>query len=305
VTGFIHRALIYDRDGDFLDTALPFVDEGLTDGDTLLVVGTTEGNAGLRRALGPRSGVIEFHDSSGWYAQPTRAIAAYSSFILEHPGERIRVVAEPGGRHGTDPEIAEWTRYESLVNQAFAELDASVLCAYDRRDTADGIISGALCTHPELVDGSGTNPNHGYLDPHTVYAQVDGAELEPPPAHAASIPVTGTDLRALRCFVAGHARDHGLPPARLNDLLVAVTEVATNAQRHGSPPAICRLWTDGGDLAVEITDAGNWTSPEITGFLPPDVGTPGFGLWAVRMLCPLVQLRTGTGGTIVRLRIRA
>jgi anti-sigma regulatory factor (Ser/Thr protein kinase) len=304
VTGLVHRAMLYERDDAFMRTAVPFVHEGLAADETLLVVGTAAANAGLRAALGHRADAIDFHDSADWYTQPTRTIAAYNSFILDHLGERIRVVAEPGWRRGTTFEIAEWTRYESMVNQAFAPIDASVLCAYDRRDTPAGILDGALRTHPELVGDAGTCPNDGYLDPRSVYAEVDGAPLDPPPSHAATMPVAGSDLSDLRCFVARHARGHGLSPARLNDLLVSATEIATNAVRHGRAPVTCRMWTDEDDLVVEVTDGGRWTPAAMTGFLPPDQGTSGFGLWAVRMLCPLVQLRTGATGTVVRLRVR-
>lgn len=304
MSGLVHRAMVYERDDAFMRTAVPFVREGLAYDETLLVIGTAAGNAGLRAALGHCADAVEFHDSAGWYTQPTRTIAAYNSFILDHLGERIRVVAEPGWRSGTSFEVAEWTRYESMVNLAFAEIDASVLCTYDRRNTPAGIIDGALRTHPELTGDAGTRPNGAYLDPCAVYAGVDGTPLDPPPPHAATAQVSGSDLSDLRCFVAGHARGHGLSPARLNDLLVAATEIATNAVRHGRPPVACRLWTDGDDLVVEITDGGRWSPPTMTGFLPPDQGMSGFGLWAVRMLCPLVQLRTGVDGTLVRLRVR-
>src|SRR5205807_1212817 len=145
----IHRAMLYADDDAFLDAALPFLTEGLDTGEAVLVVAPAATTAGVRRALGPAAGAVAFRDSAHWYTQPTRTIAAYSSFIEDHPGVRIRVLAEPGWECGSEAEIAEWTRYESIVNQAFAEVDAAVLCLYDRRTTAAEVLDGVLRTHPE------------------------------------------------------------------------------------------------------------------------------------------------------------
>jgi anti-sigma regulatory factor (Ser/Thr protein kinase) len=305
VTRLVHRALVYGHEDDFIRHAVPFVQEGLAAGDLVLVVCSAGGIDRLRRTLGHAASSVDFRDGASWYAQPTRAVAGYSSYLLDHLDARIRVIAEPGGKRRTPAEVAEWTRYEALVNQAFAGVDASVLCTYDQRNTPPGMIDGAVRTHPELVADAGPSPNQAYLDPDTVYAQVDGAPLPPPPPHAVSFPVTGDDLSELRAFIGGHARGHGLSPARLNDLLVGATEVATNAVRHGLPPVGCRLWAEDGDVVIQVTDAGCWEPPPLSGFLPPDMAATGFGLWAVRMLCPLVQLRSGPEGTTVRLRVPA
>ena len=84
-------------------------------------------------------------------------------------------------------------------------------------------------------------------------------------------------------------------------LLVAVTEVVTNAMRHGEPPIVLRMWPEpdaaGGALVCEVADEGRWPPGAGYGLLPPrPAGTaPGsrFGLWAVRLLCATVQIRTG------------
>lgn len=300
---FAHRALVFERDDDYAGTAVPFLEEGLAADETVLVVGSAARNRHLRRTLGGGAGAVEFHDSACWYSQPTRTIAAYCAFILDNPGARIRVVAEPDWTCGSDAEVAEWTRYESLVNQAFADIDASVLCAYDRRTAGPGIIDGVMSSHPELVGDAGPARNDAYRDPFAVFTEIDRRPLPPPPAGAHTIPVAGADLSELRCFVAGHARRHGMSPARLSDLLVSTTEIATNALRHGSPPVECRLWPDGDDLVAEVTDGGCWRPGQAPGFMPPDLGSSGFGLWGVRMLAPLVQLRGGPAGTTVRLRV--
>lgn len=304
MTKLIHRAHIYDQDEDFLKTAVPFVREGLDAGEAVLAVSTASNIADLRTALGTAADWVRFGDSASWYERPSRTIAAYNSFIAENATARIRVLAEPGWERGTPVEISEWTRYEAIVNDAFAEIQASVLCLYHRHDSAPGMIDGALCSHPELVDETGTRHNDAYLDPDALCAHVDRHPLAPPPSDAVTIPIDSIDLSLARAFIGGHARDHGIGPARLNDLLVTVTEVATNAIRHGFPPVECRMWADDTDIVVDVTDAGVWKPGSMAGFVPPDpVSRSGFGLWGVRMLCALVQIRTDCPGTTVRLRV--
>jgi DcmR-like sensory protein/histidine kinase-like protein len=303
VTKFVHRAFVCDRAGDFIPATARFVREGLAADDTVLVVGSEHGADGLREILGGDADLVEFHDAVSWYSQPTRAIAAYSSYILDNVGARLRVVAEPRWECASPVEASEWIRYESLVNQAFAELEASVLCVYDRSVADPLVVSGATITHTEIMEPSGPSPNPCYTDPRDVFAEIDRAPLPPAPPHAAAFSVGGADLTELRWFIGGHARGFGMSPARLNDLLVAATELATNAVRHGLPPVTCRLWADDAGAVLEVMDAGYWRPAEAPGFMPPDMVTPEFGLWGVRMLCPLVQIRTGPAGTTVRLRV--
>jgi anti-sigma regulatory factor (Ser/Thr protein kinase) len=299
-----HRATVYADERTFLAAATPFLRDGLAAGDVVLAVVPGPSLILLRQALG--SSDVEFRDAAHWYSQPTRTIAAYSAFIDHNPGRRIRVLAEPGWAGGTPAEIAEWTRYESIVNQAFAPIDASVLCLYDTRTTAADVLDGALRAHPELLGESGPRANATYADPATVCAEIDRRPLPPVPPGTPEMPVDDIDLRRLRAFVGDHAERHGISSARLHDLLVATTEVATNAIRHGLPPVTCRTWADDGDIVVDVTDGGHWQPEGMPGFLPPDPFVrAGFGLWGVRMLCPLVQLRTGPDGTEIRLRVRA
>jgi anti-sigma regulatory factor (Ser/Thr protein kinase) len=297
-----HRATIYSGEQAFLDAAVPFLREGLDAGEVVLAVAPAASLDLLHGAF--RLGELAVRDAGHWYSQPTRTIAAYRSFIDVHPDRRIRVLAEPGWYHDTPAEVAEWTRYESIVNQAFAPVDGSVLCLYDAHGRAAEVLEGALRTHPELLCEDGPRVNAAYAEPSAVYAEIDRLPLSAAPPDAPAMPVDDIDLRALRAFVGDHAKRHGISSARLHDLLVATTEVATNAIRHGRPPVTCRTWADDGDLVVHVTDGGHWHPEGLPGFLPPDqFDRTGFGLWGVRMLCPLVQLRTGPEGTDVRLRV--
>lgn len=300
--GLRHQAFVYEEDIDFLRAAVPFVREGIAAGEAVLAIGSARGVTDLRRALGSDSDAVEFGDAASWYVLPARTIAAYTSFVAENATARIRVMAEPGWETGSAAQISEWTRYEAMVNQAFAGVDASVLCLYDRRTTDPRLLDGALHTHPELTDGARARPNDAYLDASAIHARIDHDPLPAPPPDAVPVPVD--DLTAMRSTMSGHARARGMSRPRLNDLLVAATEVATNALRHGLPPVRCRMWAEAGDLVVSVTDEGSWRPGGVPGYTPPDpAARSGLGLWGVRMLCALVQIRTCGPGTEVRLHV--
>src|SRR5436305_10286303 len=85
----------------------------------------------------------------------------------------------------------------------------------------------------------------------------------------------------------------------LQCLLMSITEVATNALRHGEPPIVLRLWIDQEPAALvcEISNAGHWRPAPGFGLVPPVSTAPSrFGMWAVRLLCSIVQVRTGRSG---------
>ncbi|WP_046468859.1 sensor histidine kinase [Allosalinactinospora lopnorensis] len=301
-----HKGLVYQNLDEFLEVTVPFLHQGFEADDVVAVVNTRENNEALRESLGRDAAMVQFADASNWYRHPVRALTAYDAFIKAQGSRRIRLVAESVWWDGSTPlELVEWYRYESLVNVAFARSGARGICTYNSATAPPEVIDQARQTHPELFDGRDLVKSDEYMAPGTFSALCDREPLPPPPRSAVSMRVTATDLQAVRGFAAEHARRHGLPPDLLHSLLVSVTEVATNAIRHGLPPIELRMWSDSGDLVCEVTNSGHWHPDGIMSYTPPESASDsGFGLWGVRMLCDIVQVRAGASGTTVRLRIR-
>lgn len=91
----------------------------------------------------------------------------------------------------------------------------------------------------------------------------------------------------------------GLEASQADDFVIAVNEIATNAIRYGSPDASLLLRVAEGDvLEAEIRDAGCWRQPEAT-----TGHGGGMGLPLARMVCNEVEIRAGSGGTTVTLRM--
>jgi anti-sigma regulatory factor (Ser/Thr protein kinase) len=298
----VHCALMYDDEGEFLAATVPFLHSGMAAGDAMLAVVPQPRIDALRRALGPDSAAVQFIDAIGWYQHPVHTIAAYDAFLRAQAPQRVCALTEPVWQGRSPLEVVEWARYEAIVNAAFDNSGASAMCAYDRSVLGPEVLEGALRTHPELLDGPGTHQHsHTYVDPAGFSAACDREPLRLPSCFD-SVSFESADLHDVRRFVTDRSLRYGVPNATLGNLLVAVTEVATNAINHGTPPMAVRIWAEDDALICEIADCGFWRPTGLLGFLPPESATTtGFGLWGVRMLTDLVQIRTGWDGTVVRM----
>jgi anti-sigma regulatory factor (Ser/Thr protein kinase) len=110
-------------------------------------------------------------------------------------------------------------------------------------------------------------------------------------------------LRAVRQWVADRGRAAGLDSFRTADLVLAVNELAANTLRHATGSGSLRLWNDGDRLVCEVRDQGHMPDPGIGHRLPDAVPETGRGLYMVNRICDLVQVRTSTEGTAIRVHM--
>jgi len=108
----------------------------------------------------------------------------------------------------------------------------------------------------------------------------------------------------LRAFAAAQARLAGLPADRARDLVIAVSELAANTWRHTDAGGTLHIWAADGEVLCQVRDSGHVSDPLAGRRRPiPEAGS-GHGLWVVHQLCDLVELRTGSTGTTIRLHVR-
>jgi anti-sigma regulatory factor (Ser/Thr protein kinase) len=125
----------------------------------------------------------------------------------------------------------------------------------------------------------------------------------PVPPHTAMSYTYRTDLSQVRALVQKHARDAGLPDARVSDLVLAVSEVAANTLRHTKSSGTLSIWHDHDEIVCEVHDEGVITDPLAGQRRPPPDALGGHGLWLVHQVCDLVELRSDNTGTTIRMHM--
>lgn len=277
-----------------------FARDGLAAGQPVMIAVPGPHVALLRDALGDDARSITFADMAELGRNPARIIPAVRAWITGHDARPSRFVGEPIWPGRSRDEIAEATRHESLLNLAFADAPTSILCPYDRSGLDEATLAAVPCSHHAVIDGGTRAPSAEYTAP-TADLDIADWPLPDPPASAWRTAFHG-DLAGLRRAIRERA-GHLLAPARLDDLLVAANEVATNAMRHGRPPVAVHLWHDAAEVVCEVSDHGRIADPLAGRSLPPVDQDGGRGLWLVHQLCDLSQLRTGPSGTVICLHV--
>ncbi|MFG2168195.1 anti-sigma factor RsbA family regulatory protein [Micromonospora chersina] len=300
--GLRHDALFYADDRDYRAAVEEFVEAGRAAGEPVLVAVPTDRLRLVRPLLDPLDGV-ELADMAVIGRNPAAIIATtLRSFVHRFPGRRVRVVGEslwPGRRPAAYRHCVE---HEAIINLGLADQPLSVRCLFDRSRLPAGTVGDVARTHPWLVSGGVARPSADYRPPAAVLRRL-ARPLPPPPDGALTEPVRPEGLGALRAAVAAVAEAAGLAEERVDDLRIAVTELASNALSHGTGPAVARCWVAAGELVCEVSGPGELADP-LAGRIPPPVGSVrGRGLLLVHRLCDLVDVHVAAGVTTVRLRL--
>jgi anti-sigma regulatory factor (Ser/Thr protein kinase) len=72
-----------------------------------------------------------------------------------------------------------------------------------------------------------------------------------------------TAAQAARVHVADDLGRRGVPDAAADDVILVASELAANAIRHGSPPALLRLEYADGRVRVTVSNHGGSPDPRI------------------------------------------
>ena len=199
----------------------------------------------------------------------------------------------------------ECERHEALLNLAFAGTPAWWLaCPYDTESLPSRVLEEAKRNHPHLVEGTSDCESAVYRGLDEVAMPFDVPLPEPPgPIIKHPFGPDPEDLSAVRQQVSQAADTFGLDAARSGDLVLIVNEVVTNSLRHGGGVGLLRIWEESPSLICEVSDAGRIDDPLVGRGMPsPDRGS-GFGLWLANQLCDLVQIRSFSTGSVVRLHV--
>lgn len=296
---FVHPALFYRDEREYLAGVVPFVRKALAAGEPVAVAVPTENLRLIEEEIGADA-AVRFLDMREAGRNPGRIIPnVLRAFAdAQPPGIPVRIVGEPIWAGRTATEYPACVQHEALINAAFRGRDATILCPYDTSRLDPRVVDDAYATHPVVVDAdSGRERRSTRYDFEGVHARYNEPLTPAPddvPAHVFAADVLG-DVRHL----AIDAR-LGLVRPRLDDLALATAELTTNSVLHGGGSGSLRVWAEDGYVVCEVRDRGRLTDL-LAGRRPPSRAQQGGrGLLIVNLVADLVRVHTGPEGTTVR-----
>jgi anti-sigma regulatory factor (Ser/Thr protein kinase) len=296
-----HDLLVHDGHAQFAERIVPFLQDGVDGGETVLAVAGGDLQALLQDTLGAARDGVTFIDHGDVYTRPEAALAHYDRTLREL------------SNGGTDPvrgvavlpvceTVADWQRwiaYEAIVNRALAHHPAWVICAYDSGLVDPAVVENMRATHPHL----GGCACHDYRDPADVVRALAPAPTPDPLPDLRSLPLP-IDAPAFRAQLAGELAAAGVGAERACEMLLAASEVYGNAGRHGCGLRAARAGLVDDRFVCELSDHGPGIDDPLTGYLPPrEDSTGGFGMWVARQTTERIDLLTTPEGLTVRLWI--
>jgi len=295
---FQHGALLYAGEAEYLSGTVPFIREGLSAGEAVLVAVDRARMELLQTGLGSAAGSVSWFDMGAVGGNPARIIPLWRKFAALHGAAGpIRGIGEPIWPGRTPDELVEAHRHEALLNLAFSDTpEFSLLCPYNVRGLHPTVIEEARRNHPLIVQ---TGTQRRSAD----YRPIDGdmrsdALPAPPSRRGKELAVDGASPVAILGYVSPTAALVGLSGARREDLVLSVLAVATSLRRGN-----LRIWEERRTVVCEIRSERRIADPLAGREWPPTDEAHGRGLWVANQLCDLVQLRSSRSGTVVRLRV--
>lgn len=242
-----HELGYHSHPDELVDLLAPFVADGLTAGEQVVVLATAEHRAALTAALEGR-GLGADHDRLTLLdATETLAslradgvidrdrFAALTSGLVSGGG-RVRLFGEMVALLWEEGDIASALELERLWNDLLAGRAMRVLCAYPA----------------STLDGSSLHDLQEMLAQHDrlrgrVHHTTPGA------SSGVFVPVAGS-VPEVRQFVDQVLRSWGEDPFLIGDVVLVASELATNAVLHAGSPFRLTLDRTGGVVRVALQD---------------------------------------------------
>ena len=304
-----HDGLLYSSDEELLRFVVPFLRDGIADGEAAVVVANDRTRELIEPVLDD-IGPVEFVGAPTVFRRSAAAILAYHELIeraLASGAQRVRLISEVDFGNTDDGKV-DSIRFEAVANLALAGHPVWNVCLYDVRRTPPDLLSATAHAHPFLVTDHHRRPNPGYLfpaellrrhsqlRPYTIEAQTPDLELH-------DLGTSG--LSSLRRGIhAAASTSSVIPQAQIDDFLEATSEIAANSLVHGHGPVSVSVWVTQQRIVCTITDQGHGFDDPLAGFLPvPLGGMPGhgFGLWLARNLSDSLDFSVTDDGFTARL----
>lgn len=298
---FAHQLLVYDSVDELAGAAVPFLRDGAGAGDAVLMVAAPDKLEAVQADLSAEEAqAVSFVSSWDCYARPGVALNQFQRFIEKHRGEgrMVRAVGEPPLQSVGRPYQRELVCIDAAFNTVAHAPGASIACPLDRAEVPAEVLDALRRSHPEVVEAGRRRPSPEFTDP-TALLMDRLQQPFPAPVGKVEELIPGEPATA-RSFVDAHVAPMLGADLRY-DFVTAVNEVVTNAFTHAEMDRL-RLWQEDGHVVCEVRDEGGGLADPLVGYRSPTLEqTSGWGLWLARQLAGVVEVHTGSHGSVVRL----
>lgn len=301
-TSFHHDVLLYGGPGDLARQAAPLIHAARATGAAVVAAVPRASIDDVASLLGgDTSDTIT--ETDGIARNPGRLLEVWSDALddARRSGRPLVGLAEVVWPDRTDAELEECWIHEVLLGSAFDPGDdMRLVCAYDTSALEPATVDHACAHHASLVHDGIETPNHSYQP--SAAASVLDRPLTAVPPGARRIHIRLDDLPDLRDDIRALARSYGVSERRVDDLVLATNELASNTVRHGGGDGTVELWVRDGSIWCQVSDSGHLDDPFVGRRRPATHDIGGRGVWIAHQVCDLVQVRSNGNGTRVRVR---
>jgi len=297
---FTHEAFVFSDDDAVRARVVPFVEEGLSRGEPVIVVADNPVRDVLTAELGSRVDELSvFTSSHDFWLGGHETLAAYQQSMqpLLAAGSPWRLVGEPTWL--TEPGGEVWSRFEAVANQAFVDYPYYSLCLHDRRRLPAEVLDAQMRVHPLVWDGDAPVRCPDY-EPTDVFLR-DAEPVWNPDPDVRTVVVD--DLVTGPAAVGAWLDLHRMA-SRGADVRLAVHELVVNSLQAAGAAEVSQ-WDDDGSVVWQVRDSGQGVTDQTAGYvLPINDLESGRGLWTARSLADDSMLRCTDEGTTVQLMFR-
>ncbi len=301
--GLVHDAFLYRAADEYIGAIMIFLRGDAAGWPPALVAVPGRHLDLLRALLDDGLQPVTFADMDELGRNPARLTAAMRRFVERHDASPARLVTEAVGPGRAAAAYDELVLHEAVLTQALAGSAASVLCPVDATASSAEILADVAQTHSHVVIAGDRQPSPAY-DSGLAAALFDRRLPNIPPTSSGHV-YRHDGLADLRRFVEAGATRAGLSREQIEDLVLAANEVATNSLVHAKGSGVIHLWADpdGREIICDLCDGGHIGQLLAGRISPSRFSSHGWGLWMVNQVCDLVEMRSGSWGTNIRLHM--
>jgi MEDS: MEthanogen/methylotroph, DcmR Sensory domain len=298
-----HEAFLWHDAREFVSVLGPFVEEGLAAGEPVMVAVIREHASWLRDSLGAQSRKVKFVDMAALGRNPARIIPAWQQFLDNQSGSGspVRGIGEPIWAGRRPEEVLECQLHESLLNVAVdPKRPFWLVCPYDVNGLDGSVLEEARRSHPAVLNGNSYEANSLYGG-RTHIDALFGAALPELDGQPTEFPFTPDNVESVFGIVTLDAYAAELRSDKISDLSATVRRLAAASLDRSAEKGVLRIWHRPDALICDVSD--DTTIDDVLVGRRSLQADASDGLWQANLVCDLVQVRSDSSGTTVRLHM--